>query len=41
MAGWPELVDFQKQNIAIAIDPGFDQALRVSGLFALSPDYSA
>ena len=41
VTGMPDLVDLQEQDIAVAINPGFDQSLRVSGLLAFFPDLAA
>src|SRR5579863_8720036 len=37
VAGNAALIDQQQKRVAVAIDAQFDQALRVSGAFALSP----
>jgi len=41
VTGRAYLVDFEEQDIPIAIDPGFDQSLGVPGFFALFPDLAA
>src|SRR6266850_726227 len=35
----PRLFDLQEQRVAVAIDEGFDQPLRVSRGFALAPQF--
>ncbi len=37
VAGRADLVDLHQQHVAVAVDPGFDEALRVTGLLALAP----
>src|ERR1051326_5007868 len=37
VAGRPHLFDFEQQRVAIAIDIGFDQVLRVTACFAFAP----